>query len=756
MSLDAAASRVIYTGNDSTDTFAVEDDGGNPIYFEENDHINLQTYTVATGVFADLVEGVDYTLTGAGTTNGSVVLSAGNLATGVNLIIWRVQPLDQGENFLVSGAFASATHDLIADRDRRIDQDLFDETYRALKMDRAEIAFVAGDKPIKELTFLDLKEGSAPATPPSGYSRYYVKSDGDLYQKDDSGDEVSITGQVSLATDSAAAAAASASSAASSATSASTSATAAAASYDAFDDRFLGAKTSDPLVDNDGAALSAGMLYYNTATGNLRVYGGASWANVTGVTSINGESGIVTIDADDLDAMTHAAMRVINAADYVVGDGVTDDTAALASAFTAANGKTLYVPAGLTILTGNISLLYSSPTNIPSRVVAHGATFKAKSGLSTASYLLTLENVHGSAANFRWEGGTFNCDGKCRGIRIHGMQRGYVGHIRVIKSYAYAVDIEGDSGYGIYYNLWENWRIGESGSENGSTGINDYANGSTYYNGANMFLNCTVQFNRGHGIAIDYSQNNYVGCSIEKNDLYGYSFNHTHATTIVGGYSENNHLNWATDGASDGSTDYSFNFVATNTTGVKIYGGRHAPANGTLSGGGNVVDVAYPGNQGIFFDGTTFAANGQYKFPATQNASTDANTLDDYEEGTWTPAITFGGGSTGLTHSAQEGTYTKIGRQVFVRGSLTLSARGSSTGQARVTGLPFSCASGKTGTIIIDYYSGLALATGIVAEVPGGSSSASFYIPGASSSAGATDANFTNTSALWFSGFYHV
>src|ERR1035437_3947013 len=52
---------------------------------------------------------------------------------------------------------------------------------------------------------------------------------------------------------------------------------------------------------------------------------------------------------------------------------------------------------------------------------------------------------------------------------------------------------------------------------------------------------------------------------------------------------------------------------------------------------------------------------GQIKFPASQNASSDANTLDDYEEGTWTPNDASGAG---LTFSTAFGTYTKIGRTV--------------------------------------------------------------------------------------------
>jgi len=69
-----------------------------------------------------------------------------------------------------------------------------------------------------------------------------------------------------------------------------------------------------------------------------------------------------------------------------------------------------------------------------------------------------------------------------------------------------------------------------------------------------------------------------------------------------------------------------------------------------------------------------------------------ANALDDYEEGTWTMGVTFGGAAVGVTYGATAGTYTKIGRQVTVNGYFELSSKGSSTGGAKVTGLPFTIA----------------------------------------------------------------
>jgi hypothetical protein len=69
----------------------------------------------------------------------------------------------------------------------------------------------------------------------------------------------------------------SATSAANSATSAASSAASALAAFDSFDDRYLGAKASDPTVDNDGDPLNAGDLYYNTTSSVMRVYTGSVW-----------------------------------------------------------------------------------------------------------------------------------------------------------------------------------------------------------------------------------------------------------------------------------------------------------------------------------------------------------------------------------------------------------------------------------------------------------------------------------------------
>ena len=85
------------------------------------------------------------------------------------------------------------------------------------------------------------------------------------------------TTQATNASASASTATTQASNASTSATNAANSATAAAASYDSFDDRYLGAKASDPSVDNDGNALLTGALYWNTTSSEMRVYSGSAW-----------------------------------------------------------------------------------------------------------------------------------------------------------------------------------------------------------------------------------------------------------------------------------------------------------------------------------------------------------------------------------------------------------------------------------------------------------------------------------------------
>lgn len=91
--------------------------------------------------------------------------------------------------------------------------------------------------------------------------------------------------------------------------------------------------------------------------------------------------------------------------------------------------------------------------------------------------------------------------------------------------------------------------------------------------------------------------------------------------------------------------------------------------------------------------GAITATAGQIVFPATQNASTNANTLDDYEEGTWTPVFTFAtAGDLSVSYTTRVATYIKIGQLTNVSFDIVTSAFTHSTasGVAEITGLPFT------------------------------------------------------------------
>jgi hypothetical protein len=128
------------------------------------------------------------------------------------------------------------------------------------------------------------------------------------------------------------------------------------------------------------------------------------------------------------------------------------------------------------------------------------------------------------------------------------------------------------------------------------------------------------------------------------------------------------------------------------------------------------------GNHAVSVDGASgqiTLAFGQLTFPATQNPSSDVNTLDDYEEGTWTPAWAGSGGQSGQVYSAQTGTYIKTGRTVVAAGRLTLSTLGTITTNLKISGLPFTSANVNCpGTVHIGFWSALTatlvVMTGIV------------------------------------------
>jgi len=121
-------------------------------------------------------------------------------------------------------------------------------------------------------------------------------------------------------------------------------------------------------------------------------------------------------------------------------------------------------------------------------------------------------------------------------------------------------------------------------------------------------------------------------------------------------------------------------------------------------------------------------------FPATQSASTNANTLDDYEEGTWTPSV---GGT--ATYSVQSGVYTKIGRLVEVSFAMGIALVGTGS-TTTISGLPFpQIAAAQRSTGAVGYYLSLAVNVLSVVSVIDVATTNIFFSGSTTASANITD-----------------
>lgn len=100
----------------------------------------------------------------------------------------------------------------------------------------------------------------------------------------------------------------------------------------------------------------------------------------------------------------------------------------------------------------------------------------------------------------------------------------------------------------------------------------------------------------------------------------------------------------------------------------------------------------------LWLDTTTAAANLLKMYDGTSwvtifTFDTSAHTASPVPQtGTWTPTLAFGGASVGITYSIRVGRYQKVGNRVTVKGEIFLTSKGSSTGNATLSGFPFTAA----------------------------------------------------------------
>ena len=142
----------------------------------------------------------------------------------------------------------------------------------------------------------------------------------------------------------------------------------------------------------------------------------------------------------------------------------------------------------------------------------------------------------------------------------------------------------------------------------------------------------------------------------------------------------------------------------------------------------------------VLAGGTTTANGIGITFPATQSASSDANTLDDYEEGTWTP--TQGSGLTVVGAFSSAGKYTKIGRQVYVSGQVAGATTVAAAASSQICdSLPFAASTANP-----EFYIGAATNSGYSLSSTCMAYNTSIY---------STEA-ITATPKIWFSATYTV
>lgn len=133
----------------------------------------------------------------------------------------------------------------------------------------------------------------------------------------------------------------------------------------------------------------------------------------------------------------------------------------------------------------------------------------------------------------------------------------------------------------------------------------------------------------------------------------------------------------------------------------------------------------------------------------------------EYETGTWTPELQFGGASTGITYAIRSGIYTRIGNVVLWQFDIGLSSKGSATGDATIAGLPFTSRNARPYSNIQGAHGNLTLptnTTGVLFHLPSNSSTIQLRRLGTALDPSLTfdNTHFANNTFLSASGKYYV
>ena len=354
-----------HNGNGSTTNFAYQFK-----ILQDSDLVVIIRSSTGTETTKTLT--THYTVAGAGdASGGSITFTSGNTpASGETVVIRRNVPQTQAIDYIANDPFPAETHEEGLDRTTMIAQQVSEEADRSIKLSRTntmtstEFTVGATDRANKILAFDSSGElavtqelgtykgnwgastayqvrdivkdtsnnniyicltahtssGSQPISSNTDVAKWSLLVDAASATTSASAAATSATAAATSATasatsatasaNSATAAASSASTASTKASEASTSATAAAASYDSFDDRYLGAKSSAPSTDNDGNALIDGALYWNSTSDQMFSWDGSAWVAIKPTSTEQTNINAVAADATDIGAVAGKATEI--------------------------------------------------------------------------------------------------------------------------------------------------------------------------------------------------------------------------------------------------------------------------------------------------------------------------------------------------------------------------------------------------------------------------------------------------------------
>jgi hypothetical protein len=466
MTVSTTIIKNFHNGNGSTTNFAYQ------FRILEDTDLLVIIRTNSTGAEATKTLSTHYTVAGAGdASGGSITFTGGNIpASGETVVIRRNVPQTQAIDYIANDPFPAETHEEGLDRSTMVAQQVAEESNRSIKLSRTntmtstEFTVGATDRANKILAFdsageisvtqeLGTFKGSDTTTTTAAYlQRDIIKSTtaGQLNNVyicvADSiiGDTLTDTDHFALLVDaysaasSATAAAASAVDAQSSeddaaadlvltnadvvlthadvvltaadVVSSAASASAAAASADAFDDIYLGTKSSDPSTDNDGDALAAGMLYFNSTNDILRVYSGSAWQDAaisaTGVVTLTGTQTLtnktLTSPKINEDVAVTSTATELNLLDGSTAGTIANSKAVIYSAAGQVNGTTLAI-AGTAITSTAAEINYSDLTTLGTTAASKVFTADANNLTTVSGAVANVEDELTDGATITWD-----------------------------------------------------------------------------------------------------------------------------------------------------------------------------------------------------------------------------------------------------------------------------------------------------------------------------------------------------------------